>query len=808
MNTELLVPQSGNPESEAVTPEVDRRDFMTWVVAGPAALTIGAGLITAPSAQASGNYDGSSHVTGSTKINSYLSITPANKLLLTVPRVESGQGIFTSSAILVAQELGVDVKDIDVRGMSTAEATEFTTTLVGASGSTRLLTEPTRAAAAELKARLKAAGATAILPGNKVNTASGQKTFAEMAAAAAAATPASKPYAAPWKYEGLHGAGMTISGNVGTFVIGDPNLIPREDSDQIYTGTRRYTCDVENDALNVLVMHSLQTRGSPKVVDTASILALKNSEGKQLVKMVIPFDSKKNGFSIYTGVGLVCDTMGDGLDARDQIMKRNLITWNPGTAARFSTPMLNQKLKDAVGTDPVAARLLAAKQIKGGVLVNFHHQGTLGTQTASAEVFGPASGPATGAMAWWGSQVPKYNRQACAQQIGLDLTPTKVVLQITPDFGHFGRNLLVESSAESMRIGDAVRKAGGLVNKNGVKTNKIKLNWSRNDDIRMCPYRPPTYSRYIYNIGSDGKTILSCNHKFVSILCELPSGVDNTQTEAALSATNETGFDYFPLSSPSPYSFVTNEAFREVVAPFPTGAMRAVYSVGGQGGKEVFMDEVARQTQQNRWDLRLKYMKSERIGYCMKELTAVWKTQEAAVAAWNADASKTTYKGIGFGIHEEWNSAACTIVVSEIARSADITVTPPTVRDAWISADVGKVTNPSGLAANLEGPVADAVAMVYFSKITFTDGAADQSTFLNYYWNRMRECTYTIHPTKFVNINDTRVGGAGELNAAAAFGAVANAWGHLNQIKNPDAKTHYAPEFPIYGSPSAPLTDA
>ena len=71
----------------------------------------------------------------------------------------------------------------------------------------------------------------------------------------------------------------------------------------------------------------------------------------------------------------------------------------------------------------------------------------------------------------------------------------------------------------------------------------------------------------------------------------------------------------------------------------------------------------------------------------------------------------------------------------------------------------------------------------------------------------MRECTYT-HEAMFVNINDNRVGGAGELCAATGFGAVANAWGHINSVVRPSLKSHYAEEFPIYGSPSAPLTDA
>ncbi len=793
MNTELLQPQGESDCHDSQTAKVDRRDFMTWAVATPAAAAVGVKLAT-DSAEVVAATD--------TKINNYLTVLGNNKLQLTIPRVESGQGIFTSNAILVAQELGIDMKDIVVVGMSTAQATEFTTTLVGGSGSTRLLTDPVRRAAAELKARLQAAGATKILPGNKVETSSGTKTFAELAPAAAAAQLTAKPFASAFKYGGLLGKGMAIDGNRAEYVPGTG--IPREDSDEIYTGTRKYTVDTNQDALNCLVMHSLWVRGSPKDVQVEKI--------KQLcpqVKAVIPFNSGKNAFTIYTGVGIVCDTMGEALDARDVIMKNNLITWNPGPAQRFSSDNLNQKLKDAVGTPPPLAKVLAAKQITGEILVPFHNHGTLGTQTAVVETQGARAkdAPATGATVWWASQCPKFNRQQVAQQIGLDLTPTKVEVRITPGYSHFGRNLLVDSCAEAARISDAIRKMGGLPNKKGELTHKVKVMWSRNDDMRLCPCRPPTFSRYIANIGPDGKSILSLNHKFVSILCEIPSGFDNTVTETLLTGSNQTGFDYFPLATPSPYTFITNEQFREVVAPFPTGAMRAVYSTAAQGGKEMFMDEIARQTKQNRFQLRLKYMKADRIKNCMLELQSTWERLERDVDAWNSDPTKTTFKGIGFGIHDEWNSASMQIVLSEIDRTADIKTTPPQVKEVWAAVDMGKITNPSGAAQMMEGATADAVAMVYFSKITFIEGAAQQSTFLNYYWNRMRECNYKFHPARFVNINDSRVGGAGELSAPSSFGAVANAWGHLNSLMQPNLKSHMATEFPLYQSPSAPGVD-
>ncbi len=808
MNTELLAPQSDNAGSDTGAATVDRRNFMTWVVAAPTALTIGVKLATdAGEANAA-------DATTSTELNAYLAIRSDNKVVLTVPRVESGQGILTSLAILLADAVGIDVKDVVAQSFTTAKATAFTTTLVGASGSTRLLADPVRTVGAELRARMLAAAGGGEITTSAAGPAVGNQTFAALASKAATVALNSRPVAAAWQYGkdaggtkagGILGKGMKIRANNADFLPGQG--IPRIDSDAIYNGSLQYTIDTNMDAANVLVMHSLQTRGAPDKVDRTAILALKKADGTQLVKEVIPFNSGKNGFTIYAGVGLVADTFGDALEARDKIIKDKMITWKPGTASRFSTPMLNQKLKDAVGPDPVGGLLLASKQVKRGFFVGFHAQGTLGTQAAVAEAYGDKDGPATSLQAWWASQVPRYNRQQLAQQVGLDLSPTKVLLNVTQGYGHFGRNLLVESSAESARIADAVRKLGGVKNAKGVTTNRIKVMWSRNDDLRLCPYRPPTFSRYIANIGSDGKSILSLNHKFVSILCELPSGVDNTPTETALAATNQTGFDYFPLSAPSPYTFNTTEAFREVVAPFPTGAMRAVYSVSGQGGKEIFLDEVARKTGQDRFALRIKYLKSERIRGVFEECAKEYAEDAKAVADFNKANPDGPIRGIGFGCHEEWNSASFMYVVSELPKGANIKDTPPTVLKARAAVDMGKVTNPSGGASMVEGALADAIALVYFSKITFVDGAAQESTFLDYYWNRMRECAYDIK-TSFVNVNDNRVGGAGELSAPTAFAAVANAWADINSVQNKGLDSHMPEELPIYVPPSAPRSDA
>lgn len=206
MNAELPIAETAETASEALTPKIDRRDFVTWAVAAPTAVAVGASLVPKDAAAA---FDGSTPSEGAVKINNYLSITKDNKVQLTLPRVESGQGIFTSSAMLVADELGISMADMLVRGYDTSQQTEFSTTLQGGSGSTRSLTDSTRAAAAILKARLKAVGGGGAITTGANGPMVGTSTFASLADAASKVTLAAKPYASAWKYSGINGGGGT-----------------------------------------------------------------------------------------------------------------------------------------------------------------------------------------------------------------------------------------------------------------------------------------------------------------------------------------------------------------------------------------------------------------------------------------------------------------------------------------------------------------------------------------------------------------------------------------------------------------------
>lgn len=820
MNTELIQPPSGTTGADVpVDDGVQRRDFLTWAAATPAALTVATKLATdTPEAHA--------QASAGLALNNYLTFFSTGPglqdyfFLLDIPRVEAGQGILTSSAMLTAEELEIPIEKIRARGIEWTKLEQFATTLVGASGSTRSLTDANRAAAAEVRGRVGKSGAVA--GGKYTGLFSDGTSYNSAAAQAALAAGPSKALAKAWdpsnfKIVGKGTKPFASAADNTALVYTRANHVSREDSLAIVTGSNPFTSDIENDALNCVIMHSFEQRCSPRSVDVAGIKALGASKGIN-VRAVVPFDSKGNGFGIYTAVGIICDTMGEALEVRRGIIaavtddrgNSKFIQWNTGPTHRFSSEFILEKMKGAVGPDPLLGKALATRQVKGSVYSPYQAQGTLGTQAAVAQF------TSSGVDVWWGSQVPKFQRIETAREMGFPTQPKRVRLRITRDTSHFGRNLLIDSAIEACYVSRAVFQQGGLPNKANVVTSKVKVMWPRNDDIRFSPGRPAAFSRFIANLDGSGK-ILSLNHKYVTYLCEIPSGFDNIVTTTLLSSTNQTGYDYFPLATPSYYSFVSNEAFREVLVPFATGAMRSVYSISAVGHKEIFLDEVCRQIGATsgaaRFAVREQYMRSKRI----KNLMAVMKPRILELAAEvdaNNKVASNPKMGIGFGFHEEWGSAglcACTVrqAVDGQGKPLDLASNPPKILRVINATDAGHVINGSGLSAQAEGAFGDAVALAFFSGITHKNGAAQQSTFLDYYWQRMRECDYVMEPTVFTKTTDNRVGGAGELHAATSFGALGNAWGDLNfQLGNKDSNGHSHPSaFPIYKSPSPPLTD-
>ena len=118
----------------------------------------------------------------------------------------------------------------------------------------------------------------------------------------------------------------------------------------------------------------------------------------------------------------------------------------------------------------------------------------------------------------------------------------------------------------------------------------------------------------------------------------------------------------------------------------------------------------------------------------------------------------------GVACHLEYDSAIAVIVTADPAARKVLRVTA--------AVDVGVPIHPSGVVAQVEGTVVDALSTVLGAQITVRDGAVVQSSFRDYAWARITDCPeIDVVPGR----SDAPIGGLGELAYPPAAAAIATA---------------------------------
>ncbi|MFP2964278.1 molybdopterin cofactor-binding domain-containing protein, partial [Myxococcus sp. 1LA] len=118
-----------------VSEGLDRRRFLTWVMASPT-LMIAARLgLDVPEAEAAEPPEGAT-----TTLSLSLAVQTDGRVVTTLPRTEMGQGITTAVAMLVAEELDMALDTVDVR--SADADPRWVIQLTGLSSTMRFLTGP------------------------------------------------------------------------------------------------------------------------------------------------------------------------------------------------------------------------------------------------------------------------------------------------------------------------------------------------------------------------------------------------------------------------------------------------------------------------------------------------------------------------------------------------------------------------------------------------------------------------------------------------------------------------------------------
>ncbi|TIL65702.1 xanthine dehydrogenase family protein molybdopterin-binding subunit [Mesorhizobium sp.] len=650
--------------------------------------------------------------------NAFFRIGSDGKIVLTMPYVEMGQGTYTAIPMLIAEELEVDLNQVQLQHAPPDEKLYANPLLgvqaTGNSNAIRGAWEPMRRAGASARMMLVAAAAKrwkldpAVCHaerGEVVHAPTGRRIgYAELAAdAARMPVPASVELKRPQDFN----------------LIGTP--AKRLDTPAKVNGTAVYGIDARPPGVKIATLaQSPVFGGRVKSVDDAAARAVKG------VRQIVRLDD---------AIAVVADHMG----AAKKGLAALVIEWDDGPHATLDTLAILGELKQAtlnpgavaqnVGdVDPAMA--VAVTKVEATYQVPFLAHATMEPMNCTVHL------SEDGCEIWVGNQALARAQAAAAKTAGLPLD--KVVVHNHLIGGGFGRRLEADGVIRAVEIAKHV-------------DGPVKVVWTREEDVQHDMYRPMFFDRISAGLDAKGMPV-AWNNRFAgsSIIARwLPpafsNGLDPDTTEGAI---------HLVYNLPNLHV----EYVRVEPPGIPTAFWRSVGPSHNVFVTESFMDELAVAAKQDPVAYRLALLdKSPRAEAVLKLATEK--------AGWGHKLPER----VGRGVSIQNAFATYMAQVAEVEVAEDGTVR---VRRVICAVDCGIVINPDTVKAQIQSAVMFGITAALYGKITLKDGRVEQTNFDTYQILRMDEA-----PAVEVHIvqSSEPPGGMGEAGTSCIVPAVTNA---------------------------------
>ncbi|KVL84529.1 xanthine dehydrogenase family protein molybdopterin-binding subunit [Burkholderia stagnalis] len=650
--------------------------------------------------------------------NAFVQIDRNGQVTLVMPKVEMGQGVYTSLPMLIAEELEVPLSNVTLDHAPPNEKL-FADPLLGGqltggSTSIRYAWEPMRRAGATARTLLVGAAAKQwnVDPatcraenGEVLHPPSGRRASYGQLADAAAKLPVPKDVA--------------LKKPADFKLVGKP--VKRLDSPEKVDGTAQFGLDVRLPGmLYAVIVNSPVFGGTVASIDDT---AAKRIGG---VRQVVRADN---------AVAVV----GDHTWAAKRGASALVVKWNEGAGAKVSTK------------DIAADHARAADSGKGAVA---RKDGDVDKAFANAKTRvdavyeQPLLAHATmepvnctvhvrpdGCEIWLGTQVPTRALDAVQRITGFPRE--KIVVNNHLLGGGFGRRLEVDMVEQAVKIAKQVNAP-------------VKVIWTREEDIQHDMYRPYYYDRISAGLDANGKPV-AWRHRIVgsSILARFaPPAVKDGVDPDAVEVSAELPYDL-------PNQLV--DYVRQEPRHVPTAFWRGVGPTRGTFVVESFIDELAAQTKTDPVQYRRALLgKTPRARNVLDVATKA--------AGWGAPLPKG--QGRGVSVMHAFGSFF-SIVVDVAVDGGDVQV-----KRVVCAVDCGMAVNPDTIEAQVQGGIIFGITGALYGEITIENGRVMQSNFTDYRMLRIDETPpIDVHIVKSAEAP----GGIGEPGTAATAAALSNA---------------------------------
>jgi isoquinoline 1-oxidoreductase beta subunit len=705
-------------EATAVLARSSRRAFLKTAAATAAGLTIGfhwSGPLSRALADTSKDF----------APNAFLRIAPDNSVTVIAKHLEMGQGTYTGLATIVAEELDADWAQIRVES-APADASKYANlafgTIQGTGGSSAMANSwmQLRNAGATARAMLVAAAASEWnVPPASLTIERGvvrhapsnrQATFGDLAAKAA-----SQP--APDK--------VALKDPKDFKLIGQK--LPRVDIPGKTNGTAQFTIDVTFPNMLVAVLQRPPLFGATaKSFDATATKAVPG--GVDVLQ-------------VPRGVAVVAKSFWAAKLGRDALK----VAWDDSKAEKRSTAAIMAEYRTLAEQPGKPARKEgdAAAALKGAAkLITATYEFPYLAHAPMEPLDAVVKLDADSCEIWCGDQFQTVDQGNAAATAGLK--PEQVKIHTLLAGGSFGRR----ANMGSDYIVEAVSVAKAL----GANGIPVKLQWTREDDIRGGLYRPLYLHRLEAALDNNGQ-LVGWQHRIVGQSIIAGTAFAAVMVKDGIDGTSVEGAANLPYAVPNmSVELSTTETGVPVLWWRVVGSSHTAYAT------EAFIDEIAHAAGKDPFAFRQAMLEHHPRHKAVLELAA-------KAAGWGSPLPKG--KGRGIAVAEAFGTY--------VAQVAEVTVAPNgkvKVDRVVCAVDCGTPINPDVITAQMEGGIGFGLGAALYGAITLKDGQVEQTNFDAYQVLRIDEM-----PKVEVHIvpSPEAPTGVGEPGVAPVGPAVANA---------------------------------
>jgi isoquinoline 1-oxidoreductase beta subunit len=648
--------------------------------------------------------------------NAFIRVAGDGKITLVMPQVEMGQGVYTSIAMIMAEELDADFSQLTLEHAPPDEKHYANPMLgvqaTGNSNSIRAFWKPLRTAGATTRAMLVAAAAqqwgvdaASCTTSNSqvMHAATGRKLgYGALAARAASlAPPANVALKAPAKFT----------------LIGKP--LKRLDTPAKVNGQAQYGIDAMPAGVKFATLAASPVFGG-KVghVDDSKAKAIPG------VRQVVVLDD-------------LVAVVGDHMWAAKKGLGALVITWNEGPNAHVDSALIWDDIRKASTQNGAVAKTVgdATKALGDGDRLDAAYELPFLAHATMEPLNCTAHVTPEGCEIWIGTQIMARVQSSVAAALGL--APEKVKVNQHVLGGGFGRRLEPDMAVKAVRIAQHVE-------------GPVKVVYTREEDIQHDVYRP-VYRDLLSASIKDGK-ILGWTHRITGsavIARWLPpafqKGIDIDAVDSAVDM---------------PYDIANKriEYVRREPPAVPTGFWRGVGPNNNVFAIESFIDELAHKAGKDPVAFRLAMLDGT------PRLKAVVE-QAARLSGWGGALPARTGRGIAAQV--SFASFIATVCEAEADESGEVHI-----RRVLSVVDTGIAVNPDTIVAQLQGGLIFGLTAALYGEITIGNGRVQQSNFHDYRMLRINQVPeIAVHVVK----SGEPPGGIGETGVTAGPPALANA---------------------------------